>query len=124
VPALGGRIRRTAPGARAAAEDRLARALERLRRAGVRARGELGDGDPLRAIGDALGVFAADEVLVATHPEAGSAWLALDLVARARARFAVPVLHVFVHRLQGGGAGPRPVRRSAGPVAEPTLSAS
>src|SRR4051794_17235050 len=76
VPTLGGRMRRLAPGGRAAAEDRLARSLERLRRSGVRARGQLGDADPLRAIGDALGLFVADEVLVATHPEARSVWLA------------------------------------------------
>ena len=122
VPALGARPRRPAPGARAAAEERLARSLKRLREAGVRVRGELGDADPLRAIADALGVFAADEILVATHPEGRSSWLGGDVVARARARFAVPVLHVVVHATDGGGSGPG--RRVAAPRAQPTLSAS
>jgi hypothetical protein len=128
VPALGARLRRLAPGARGAAEDRLARSLERLRRTGVRARGQLGDADPLRAIGDALGLFVADEILVATHPEARSAWLAGDLVVRARSRFGVPVLHVVVQSGgDGGGSGPGPRRgrRFVAPVVvEPTLSAS
>jgi hypothetical protein len=125
VPAVGARMRRLAPSTRAAAEDRLARSLERLRRAGVRVRGQLGDADPLRAIGDALGVFAADEILVATHPQDRSAWLAGDLVARARSRFGVPVLHVVVHRGDGGGPGSGPGRRRfAAPVAPPTISAS
>src|SRR4051794_37658551 len=90
VPALGARLRRLAPGPRGAAEDRLARSLERLRGAGVRARGRLGDADPLRAIGDALGSFVADEILVATHPEARAARLAGDVVARAGSRFGGP----------------------------------
>jgi hypothetical protein len=126
VPALNARVRRLAPGARAAAEDRLARSVERLRRAGVRVRGQLGDADPLRAIGDALGAFAADEILVATHPRDRSAWLAGDLVARARSRFGLPVLHVVVHRGgDGGGPGSGPGRRRfAAPVVSPTLSAS
>jgi GABA permease len=126
VPALGGRMRRSAPAARASAEDRLGRSLDRLRRAGVRVRGQLGDADPLRAIGDALGAFGADEILVATHPQDRSAWLAGDVVARARSRFGVPVLHVVVHRGgDGGGSGPGPGRRRfAAPVTPPTLSAS
>jgi GABA permease len=134
VPVLPGRFRRPPVGTdRAAAEDRLARALKRLRAAGVRARGQLADADPLAAIDGALGVFAADEVLVATHPEARSGWLAGDLVARARARFSVPVLHVVVQGPQGGGGsgprpgprpGPRSGRRRAAPTFQPTLSAS
>ena len=41
-------------GARAEAQDRLDRSLEQLADAGVQARGEIGDGDPLQAIEDAL----------------------------------------------------------------------
>jgi len=129
VPALGARMRRAAPAVRQAAEDRLSRSLERLQRAGVRVRGQLGDADPLHAIGDALEAFVADEILVATHPEARSAWLASDLVARARSRFGVPVLHVVVHRggdAGGSGPGTGPGRRRFAPPAShhPTLSAS
>src|SRR4051794_23231778 len=47
--------------ARRAAEERLQACLARLAVAGIRARGEVGDGDPLQAIADALSVFPADE---------------------------------------------------------------
>ena len=99
APALNSRVRHwmsDTDGARAAARRRLDRCLERLAAAGVRARGEGGDGDPMQAIADALRVFAADEIVIATHPEPRSHWLAHDLVARARLRFDVPVLHVVV----------------------------
>jgi len=83
-------------GARRSAEERLSRSLDRLRAAGVNARGQIGDRDPLQAIGDALGLFAADEIIIATHPGPRSNWLGHDLVARARVRFDQPVLHVVV----------------------------
>jgi hypothetical protein len=41
-------------------------------------------------------VFDADELLIATHPEARSNWLAHDLVGRACARFSLPVVHLVV----------------------------
>jgi hypothetical protein len=99
VPALDTRLRHWMPdgdGARGDAEQRLARSLDRFRAAGIRARGQIGDSDPLQAIADALLVFAADEIVIATHPERRSEWLARDLVARARARFDAPVLHIVV----------------------------
>ena len=55
-------------GARAEAQDRLDRSLEQLADAGVQARGEIGDGDPLQAIEDALRTFGADEIIISTHP--------------------------------------------------------
>ncbi len=99
APALDTRLRHWMPdsdGARRDAEQRLARSLDRLRAAGIHARGQIGDSDPLQAIADALLVFAADEIVIATHPEARSEWLARDLVARARVRFDQPVLHIVV----------------------------
>ena len=69
--------------ARRAAEARLGGALHALRDAGVDDDGGVGDADPMLAIEDALAVFPADELLVATHPEARSNWLAHDLVGRA-----------------------------------------
>jgi hypothetical protein len=99
APALNSRLRHwmsDVDGARRAAEARLEACLRRLAAAGIHARGEIGDGDPLQAIADALSVFAADEIVIATHPEERSHWLAHDLVGRARARFAPPVLHIVV----------------------------
>jgi nucleotide-binding universal stress UspA family protein len=80
--------------ARAAAQERLQASLARLAEAGVDARGEVGDGDPLQAIEDALRTFGADEVIISTHPEGRSHWLERGVVSGARERFAVPITHV------------------------------
>ena len=82
--------------ARAAAQERLDRSLASLRAVGVDARGEIGDGDPLQAIEDALRMFAPDELIISTHPEGRSHWLERGVVTTARERFAVPVTHVVV----------------------------
>ena len=82
--------------ARADAQQRLEASLERLGRAGIAARGEVGDGDPLQAIEDALRTFGADEIIISTHPEGRSHWLERGVVSRARERFAVPITHVVV----------------------------
>ena len=83
-------------GARATAQERLDASLARLRDAGINVRGEVGDGDPLQAIEDALRTFGADEVIVSTHPEGRSNWLERGVVDGARARFTVPITHVVV----------------------------
>ena len=80
--------------ARAAAHDRLRSSLDRLRELGIEARGEVGDGDPLQAMEDALRTFGADEIIVSTHPPGRSNWLEKGVVERARQRFAVPITHV------------------------------
>jgi hypothetical protein len=82
--------------ARAAAQERLDRSLARLRSAGVEARGEVGDGEPLQAVEDALRTFGADEIIISTHPEGRSHWLERGVVEGARERFTVPVTHVVV----------------------------
>jgi hypothetical protein len=82
--------------ARAAAQRRLEASLERLREAGVEANGQVGDGDPLQAIDDALRTFGADEIIISTHPEGRSRWLERGVVTNARERFAVPITHVVV----------------------------
>jgi hypothetical protein len=83
-------------GARSAAQARLERSLGRLRDAGIEARGEIGDGEPVQAIEDALRTFGADEIIISTHPEGRSNWLERGVVERARERFAVPITHVVV----------------------------
>jgi hypothetical protein len=83
-------------GARAAAQERLEASLAQLAEAGVAARGEIGDGDPLQAIEDALRTFGADEIIISTHPVGRSNWLERGVVAKARERFPVPIMHVVV----------------------------
>ena len=82
--------------ARAAAQERLDASLAALAQAGVHARGEVGDGDPLQAMEDALRTFGADEIIISTHPEGRSNWLERGIVEKARERFAVPITHVVV----------------------------
>ena len=82
--------------ARAAAQERLEASIAKLAEAGVDARGEVGDGDPLQAMEDALRTFGADEIIISTHPEGRSNWLERGVVEKARERFAVPITHVVV----------------------------
>jgi GABA permease len=99
APALNTRLRHwmsDSDRAHHAAAQRLAGCVARLRDAGVRVTGHVGDADPMRAIEDATRLFPADEIVIGTHPEHRSNWLARDLVGRACARFDVPVLHVVV----------------------------
>ena len=83
-------------GAGGAAQQRLDASLARLREEGIQADGEVGDGDPLQAIADALRTFGADEIVISTHPEGRSNWLERNVVGGARERFDVPITHVVV----------------------------
>ena len=98
-PALNSKVRTWTSdedGARAAAQARLDTSLAQLAELGVRARGEIGDGDPLQALEDALREFPADEIVVSTHPPGRSHWLEQGVVENAQMRYDVPVTHVVV----------------------------
>jgi len=109
APALNGRLAHWVSDvnrARRAAHERLEVSLVSLRAAGFDADGWVGDADPLLAIEDALRVFDADEIVVASDPERRH-WLARDLPDRARRRFARPVSHL------AGGHVARPTAASS-----------
>ena len=98
-PALNSPLRHWASdedNARAKAQERLSASLARLREAGIDAKGEVGDAEPLQAMEDALRLFGADEIIISTHPEGRSHWLERGIVQAARERFAVPITHVVV----------------------------
>jgi len=98
-PALNSKLRTWTSdedGAREAAQQRLEASLAAMRTSGIDARGEVGDGDPLQAIEDAIRTFAPDELIISTHPPERSHWLERGVVAGARERFALPVTHVVV----------------------------
>ena len=82
--------------ARAHAQQRLDESLSSMRAAGLRAEGEIGDGDPIQAIEDALRTFRPDELVVSTHPLGKSHWLERGVVEKARERFAIQLTHVVV----------------------------
>jgi hypothetical protein len=84
--------------ARTKAQERLDASLLTMQGAGIQASGQIGDGDPIQAIEDALRTFRPDELVVSTHPLGKSHWLERGVVEKARERFALPVTHVIVDR--------------------------
>jgi GABA permease len=73
------------------AQSRLNQALSQLRAEGLDARGDLGDSEPLTAIGDALAGGQFDEIIISTLPSGLSRWLGMDLPTRAERKFKLPV---------------------------------
>lgn len=99
APALNSRLRHLFSDIDPAVRDaelRLCDCVDRLRVRGVDATGLVGDEDPLQAIEDFLHTFPADELIISTHAPKRSNWMARDVVARARERFALPTSHVEV----------------------------
>jgi hypothetical protein len=80
--------------------------IEIEQRLDLKARGEIGDSDPNVAIRDALRVFAADEIVIATHPPQTSRWLESGVVDRAREEIDLPITHVVVDLAAEGAAAP------------------
>jgi hypothetical protein len=79
-----------------AARERMEASLEALRRAGLRARGQVADSDPNLALGDALRVFAAHEVIISTNPPDRAQPFEHGMVQRAHEESDVPVIQVVV----------------------------
>lgn len=86
------------------ADARLQETLQGLTRAGIATRGAVGSDDPLQAIGDALAVFRAGEILLAAPEMRRRRWLEYDLERQARDVYGV---HVSVVTTDGGVAGVR-----------------
>jgi GABA permease len=82
--------------AREAAQQRLDDTIARLSSVGIEASGEVGDGDPLVAVDDAVRTFGPNEIVISTHPPGRSNWLEKGVVDSVRARYDVPVTHVVV----------------------------
>lgn len=91
-----GRLVADADSARRDAESRLNHSVAAIRRAGFAASGVVGDADPLLALDDALTVFAADEVVIASAAARADGWLGIKLVERARAWCGLPVRYAAV----------------------------
>jgi hypothetical protein len=100
--------------AREDAQQRLSSSVAALSSAGLDAKGELGDSDPLQALDDAIRVFRPDEVIISTHPPSRSNWLERRVVQRARERYAVPITHLVVDLIHEAALthdDPRPAPR-------------
>src|SRR4029450_11790687 len=70
--------------------------IARLASVGIDAHGEVGDGDPLVAVDDAVRTFSPHEIVISTHPPGRSNWLEGGGRASVRPRYDVPVTHVVV----------------------------
>ena len=89
----------------AEARERLDASVAAMRGAGLTVRGQMGDHhDPNQAIEDALREFAADEVIISTHPPERSRWLESGVVEKARRELPQPVTHVVVDLEAEAGA--------------------
>lgn len=77
-----------------AARHRVEAGVRSLLGAGVDTVGMVGDGDPLRAIEDALWIYGADELVLAPHADDELHWLERRLVERVRARYLMPIVHL------------------------------
>jgi GABA permease len=78
------------------AHRRLDESLAWARSQGFQASGEVCPDGPLVAIEDQLRKFAADEIVISTHPPERSNWLEAGVVERAQAELQLPVTHVVV----------------------------
>jgi hypothetical protein len=80
--------------AEAIARRRLDNALARFRDLGADADGEVGDANPLEAVGDVLRDEEFDEIILSTLPAGASRWLKQDLPHRVERSFGLPVTHI------------------------------
>jgi hypothetical protein len=80
----------------AEARERLNQTLAWASEHGLRLSGRVSEETPLQAVADELAGYAADELIVSTHPQTRSKWLESGLVERLRAELEIPVHHVVV----------------------------
>jgi hypothetical protein len=95
------------------ARQRLEASLDALRRAGLQARGRVGDADPALAIGDALREHGADKIVIVTEAGDDERWLEGDLFERATQRFGPPIVHIATDKgrevdVERAGSGTKP----------------
>ena len=93
------------PGREAAV--RLETIIRELGRAGIEAHGEVGDSDPMVAIGDGLNEFPADEIVIVSHVDSECDYAERNLWGRLSSDFHPPVTQVLVnHPDVDGGLSP------------------
>jgi len=72
--------------------------VERLEEAGVDAAGDTGESEPALALQDALATFAADRIVVFSHPDGDRDYREDESLADAETRFGIPVTHALIGR--------------------------
>jgi nucleotide-binding universal stress UspA family protein len=82
----------------AEAETAQEETVERLEEAGIDAAGDTGESEPAVALQDALATFAADRIVVFSHPESERDYREDEGLADAEERFGIPVTHAVIGR--------------------------
>jgi hypothetical protein len=78
------------------ARERLEKTLEELKKAGIEAKGEVGDSDPIQAISDEIIKFEPNQILVVAHRDEEGAFAEKGLLEQAERDFDLPVLELVV----------------------------
>jgi hypothetical protein len=80
------------------ARERLEKTLQELEDAGISARGEVGDSDPIQAMSDEIVKFHPDQIIVVAHREGDRPAAEKGMLERAERDFELPVLELLVNR--------------------------
>lgn len=97
------------------ARERLETTLREFHKAGIEARGEVGDSDPIQAISDEIVKFGPDQILVVAHSEDEGAFAEKGLLEQAERDFDLPVLELVVtHEAEPELLDAKSTRRTAG----------
>jgi hypothetical protein len=88
------------------ASSRLETILDQLQAAGIGASGEVGDADPMMAIGDGVREFEPDRIIVVTHVDNEREYAEKNLWDRLGTDFHPPVTQMKVPHAGGDGAIP------------------
>lgn len=88
------------------ARERLASIISELDSVGIAATGEVGDSDPIVAVGDGVREFEADEIVVVGHAKGEREYAEKDLWARLKSEVHQPIVALMVgHSGQGDSPG-------------------
>lgn len=72
--------------------------VERLEEEGIDAAGRVGESEPAQAIDDALATFAADRIVIFSHPKGDRDYREDESLADAETRWKIPVTHAEISR--------------------------
>jgi hypothetical protein len=72
--------------------------VERLEEEGIDAAGDTGESEPALALQDALATFAADRIVVFSHPEGELDYREDEGISELEARYGVPITHAEIGR--------------------------
>jgi hypothetical protein len=82
------------------ARERLESALAALRDAGLEARGEVGDSDPIQAMHDEMVKFEPEQIVVVAHRNGEGAFAEKGLLEQVERDFDIPVTELVVDRAE------------------------